>query len=206
MTLVPRGSRKPRRRDLAQLAGDRGGVFTASAARSLGISSSALAYHAKAGTIMRLGHGVYRFTDFPISPHEAILAAAATLGVDAVLSHESALKLYGVSDVAPSRLSFTLPRSRRYRAAPAVDVEIHTTSRGFEPGDVVQFDGFRATSLARSIVDSARANAAPEQIVMAVREGLRRNILAERDLDRALRSAPARVRHLVDQGRSHDAG
>lgn len=189
----------PRRKELAQLAGDRNGVFTASAARSLGVSSSTLAYHSNTGAIERLGHGVYRLADFPSSPQEPIIAAAAALGDSAVLSHESALKLYGVSDVSPSRLIFTVPRNRRYKAAPAADVELHTTSRPFAPGDVVQHEGFRATSLPRSIVDAARANTAPEQIVMAVQEGLRRNLLTRRDLDRALREAPIRVKRLVER-------
>ena len=192
--------RVPRRKALLQLAGDRNGVFTASAARSLGVNSSTLTYHSNAGTIERLGHGVYRLAHYPASPNEPIIAAAAALGEPAVLSHESALKLYGVSDVSPSRLTFTIPRNRRYKAAPAADVEIHTTSRPFAPSDIVQYDGFRATSLARSIVDAARTHTAPEQIEMAIREGLRRNLLTRRDLNRALRDAPIRVQRLIERG------
>jgi predicted transcriptional regulator of viral defense system len=152
--------------------------------------------------IERLGHGVYRLADFPSSPREPLIAAAAALGKDAIVSHESALHLYGVSDVAPSRLHLTVPRSRRYVTVPADDVELHTTTRPFAPGDVVQHEGFRATSLARSIVDAARAHTGPEQIVMAVREGLRRGLLTRRDLERAMQNAPARVRALIQEGQS----
>jgi predicted transcriptional regulator of viral defense system len=187
------------RRALARLAGDRNGVFTASAARALGVTSSSLAYYSRTGAIERLGHGVYRLADFPSSPQEPLIAAAAALGKDAVVSHESALKLYGVSDVAPSRLHFTVPRARRYLTVPA-NVELHTTKRPFAPGDVVQHEGFRATSLARSIVDAARAYTGPEQIVMAVREGLRRGLLTSRQLERATQNAPKRIRDLVEEG------
>jgi predicted transcriptional regulator of viral defense system len=190
----------PRRRTLVQLAGERGGVFTASAARAMGVSSSSLAYHARTGAIERLGHGVYRLADFPSSPHEPLIAAAAALGEDAVVSHESALQLYGVSDVAPSRLHFTLPRSRRYVTVPAGDVEVHTTTQPLAPDEVVQHEGFRATSLIRSIVDSARAHTAPEQIVMAVREGLRRGLLNRPDLERMMQTGPAQVRTLIERG------
>jgi hypothetical protein len=107
-----------------------------------------------------------------------------------------------VSDVAPSRLHFTVPRARRYVTVPAADVELHTTTRPFAPGDVVQHEGFRATSLARSIVDAARTHTGPEQIVMAVREGLRRGLLTGRDLERAMQSAPTRVRHLIEEAQS----
>ncbi|MDB5070264.1 MAG: uncharacterized protein JWM87_1375 [Candidatus Eremiobacteraeota bacterium] len=166
------------------------------------MTSSALAYHSRTGTIERLGHGVYRLADFPSSPREPLIAATAALGKDAVVSHESALQLYGVSDVAPSRLHVTVPRDRRYVTAPADNVELHTTTRPFAPGDVVQHEGFRATSLARSIVDAARTHTAPEQIVMAVREGLRRGLVAPRQLERAMKKAPKRVRDLIEEGQS----
>jgi|SRR5665213_95266 len=198
----PATPRLTRRRELVQLASDRSGVFTASAARALGVTSSSLAYHTRTGSIERLGHGVYRLADFPSSPREPLIAAAAALGKDAVVSHESALQLYSVSDVAPSRLHFTIPRARRYVTAPADNVALHTTARPFAPGDVVQHEGFRATSLARSIVDAARARTGPEQIVMAVQEGLRRGLLTTRQIERAMHDAPKRVRELIEEGRS----
>ena len=166
------------------------------------MSSSALAYDSRTGTIERLGHGVYRLADFPSSPREPLIAAAAALGKDAVVSHESALQLHGVSDVAPSRLHFTVPRAHRYITVPADNVELHTTTRPFAPADVVQHEGFRATSLARSIIDSARTHTGPEQIVMAVQESVRRGLLTQRDLERAMRNAPKRVRNLIDKARS----
>ena len=191
-------AQRSRRRALAQLAADRNGIFTASDARELGVTSSALAYYSRTGSIERVGHGVYRIADFPSSRDEPLIAAAAALGKDAVVSHESALKLYGVSDVAPSRLHFTVPRARRYLTVPAEDVELHTTTLPFAPGDVVQHEGFRATSLARSIVDSARTHTGPEQVVMAVREGLRSGLVTRRALERSMRTAPLRVRRLIE--------
>jgi len=169
------------------------------------MTSSSLAYHSRTGSIERLGHGVYRIADFPSSRNEPLIATAAALGKDAVVSHESALKLYGVADVAPSRLHFTVPRARRYLTVPAEDVELHTTTRPFAPGDIVQHEGFRATSLARSIVDSARAHTAHEQVVMAVREGLRRGLVTRRELEHAMETAPLRVRRLVEEAQSRDA-
>jgi predicted transcriptional regulator of viral defense system len=200
MTFSPRKPKVARRRELTELASERGGVFTSSGAHKLGITSSALAYHSRTGTIERLSRGVYRLAGFPSSPNERLIAAATALGKDAVVSHESALRLYGVSDVAPSRLHFTVPRQRRYVTVPEPDVEVHTTTQPFAPGEIVQHEGFRATSLARSIVDSARSHTAPEQIVMAVREGLRRGLLTQRDLERAGNNAPAHVRRLIEAG------
>ena len=202
LSMTKTASRTPRRPVLDQLAGDGNGVVTTAAARKLGLTSSTLAYHVRAGTIQRIGHGVYRMTHFPSSSNESLIAAAAALGDGAVVSHESALKLSGVSDVAPSQLHFTIPRNRRYVRCPASDVELHTATRPFAPGEVVQHEAFRATSLTRSIVDAARTHTAPEQIVMAVREGLRRGLLTKRHLKEAMVTVPARVRRLIEEGAS----
>jgi predicted transcriptional regulator of viral defense system len=201
--MTPKGGsaiRTSRRRGLLQLAGDRNGIFTAASARAAGITSSALAYYARTGAIERVAHGVYRLTDYPSNPESAFIAAAAALGDDAVVSHESALRLYEVSDVAPSQLHFTIPRHRRYRTLPANDIVLHTTTTPIEDVDVVQHDGFRATSLGRSIVDAARSHTSPEQIEMAVREGLRRGLLTTTEIERAMRNSPERVRRLIKRG------
>jgi predicted transcriptional regulator of viral defense system len=119
-----------------------------------------------------------------------------------VVSHESALQLYGVSDVAPSRLHFTVLRARRYVTAPADDVELHTTTRRFAPDDLVYQEGLRTTSLARSIVDAARTGTGPEQIAMAVREGLQRGLVSRQELERALHDAPKRVRRIIEEAQA----
>jgi predicted transcriptional regulator of viral defense system len=189
--------RADRRRELLRLGAERDGIFTASAARVAGIPSSLLAYHARKGFIERIGREVYRVADFPPSPNEGLISVGVAFGDDAVISHESALKLYGVSDVSPSQVHVTVPRSRRYLSDRGNEVKVHTATRPFSRGEVVQYMGFRATSLARSIVDSARAHAAPEQIAMAVKEGLRKGLITTRELERALNGAPKRVRRLV---------
>ncbi len=192
--------RLDRRRELLRLGAERDGIFTASAARVAGIPSSLLAYHARKGFIERIGREVYRVADFPPGPNEALISAGVAFGDDAVISHESALKLYGVSDVSPSQVHVTVPRSRRYLNARGNGVKVHTATRPFSRGEVVQYMGFSATSLARSIVDSARAHTAPEQIILAVTEGLRRGLVTTRQLERAFDGAPERVRRFVQDG------
>jgi predicted transcriptional regulator of viral defense system len=196
--MTNRGPRTNRRRELAELAGQLGGIFTAAAARDLGLGSGALAHHTRMGTVERVGRGVYRLAGFPPSENDRLVAVAAALGDGAVASHETALKLYGVSDVAPSRLHFTMPRGRRYVSNPRPDVQIHTTTSPVPANEIVQHEGFRATSLPRSIVDSARTHTDPEQIIAATREGIRRGLLTERRLRHAAKNAPKRVRDLIE--------
>jgi len=74
----------------------------------------------------------------------------------AVVSHESALALLDLSDVIPKAVHLTVPRSRRH--LPTIPgVKVHTTTRPLGAGDVVERDGVRVTSAARTILDAAGA-------------------------------------------------
>ena len=67
--------------------------------------------------------GVYRFRDYPPSPREEVAAAWLAVGQDvAVVSHESALDLWDLSDVIPGAVHLTVPRAQRSLARPFVPV------------------------------------------------------------------------------------
>jgi predicted transcriptional regulator of viral defense system len=88
---------------LAAMGGGRS-VGTAEAAL-LGISRGVLSKWAKAGKVRRVARGVYQ-------PRDAVpddLEVLFKLAPNAVLSHESALYLLGLSERCPARHSVTLP-------------------------------------------------------------------------------------------------
>jgi hypothetical protein len=61
------------------------------------------------GRLQHVSRGLYRLRFFPGSPFEHIAAAWVVAGPDlAVISHESALELYRLADVAPSDVHITL--------------------------------------------------------------------------------------------------
>lgn len=67
-------------------------------------AGSTLRHHARpGGRYERVRRGLYRLRHFPTSPHEHVVAAWIPLrDAGAVVSHESALELYELSDVIPS--------------------------------------------------------------------------------------------------------
>lgn len=198
--------RRPDRTALFQRAADRQGVFTLEDAQQSGYSQPLVHHFVRNGRFVRLGRGVYRLAEYPHDENDRLTELSALLGTNAVLSHESALALYAVTDLAPSKYHFTLPRSQRYARPPANDVAIHTLSMPLDPRDVVQRHGFRTTSLARSIIDSARAGTAPEQIQAAIRAGLDRGLVRAADLERTLAKQPKRVRTLVQDAMRRQGG
>jgi predicted transcriptional regulator of viral defense system len=77
-----------------------------------------LTYHASTGTFRRVYRGVYRFNDCPWSQREHVFAAWACRrkGDAAVVSYESALDIWDLSDLVPDAVYLALHRSLRSRA------------------------------------------------------------------------------------------
>ncbi|MQA91140.1 MAG: hypothetical protein GEU90_13035 [Gemmatimonas sp.] len=115
-----------------------------------------------------------------------------------MVSHESALDLHGLSDVIPEVVHLTVPRSKRYRPT-SVGVAIHTSTRSLGAEDLTVMDGIRVTTAARSIIDSAEAGTAPEQLIAAVNQALERGMTTEQKLLGAARSSGGRVARLIQQ-------
>src|SRR5476651_47344 len=103
MTAARRG---PDRLALFQRAMDRQGIFTLAEALQSGYSQPLVQHFVRSGRFERIGSGVYRIVEYPRGETDRLAEISAILGPDAVLSHESALALYAVSDVAPSEYHF----------------------------------------------------------------------------------------------------
>ena len=173
------------------------GHFTASQAAAHGFGSALLAHHVKSGRFVRVVRGLYRLRDYPTQPGEAVVAAWLRQAPDAVVSHESALELLGLSDVIADRVHLTVPRSRR-RLAPQQGVAIHTTTRPLADADVVSRRGVRLTAPARTIVDAAETGVSPDQVAAAVRAAVARGVTTAALLREAARGRGSRVRRLVE--------
>jgi predicted transcriptional regulator of viral defense system len=189
----------PRRARLFEIASQQGGYFTAAQAHTCGYSRALLAHHAKSGRFIRVRQGLYRFREYPSSPREDVMAAWLAAGREtAVVSHESALDILGLSDVVPEVVHLTVPRSKRYRSATA-GAALHTTTRRISKSDVLVRDGIRVTGPVRSIVDAAGTGTAPEQIISAIGQALERAIATQSKLLGAARARGGRVERLVRQ-------
>jgi len=187
----------PDRRALHDIAIGQHGYFTWSQARACSYSSALISHHATTGGFERIRRGVYRFADIPRFERESELTVWLAAGRDdSVLSHETALELLGLSDVVPSGIHLTVPRSRRgYRGGP--DVHVHTTSRPLRSDERTTWRGLSLTSPARTIVDAADTGTQPEQIAKAVRAAVERAMTTPERLLRQADERSARISELV---------
>jgi predicted transcriptional regulator of viral defense system len=146
--------------ELLPLAEQNDGLVTATQARALGIADSVLARLTQRGKLERVARGVYRIPYFPedrLSQYrEAVLWVRASHGPKQVaLSHGTALGVYGISDVNPSRVHLTVPKEARLRRRKPKWIVIH---RGdLPPSDVTTHEGLPVTTVAKSVLDVVKA-------------------------------------------------
>jgi predicted transcriptional regulator of viral defense system len=196
---------KPDHQCLFAIASEQHGYFTAAQARVCGINWDLLTNGSKRGRYIRIRRGLYRLRDYPSSPREEVVAAWLAVGKDvAVVSHDSALDLLGLSDVIPEAVHLSVPRSKR-NLPDLSGVKIHTTTRRLGPTDVNVRDGIRVTSPARTIVDAAEIGTGPEQIEAAIHQALQRRLTTRTRLEQAVNGRSHRVRSLIDNALAREA-
>jgi predicted transcriptional regulator of viral defense system len=165
-----------------EVAADQFGYFTAAQAREAGVSPMALVMMERRQTVERVSRGVYRLQQFPHSPlAEYMEAALWPVGITGVISHESALALYGVSDVNPSRIHITLPTTHRVRREPPLRLKLHHADLGDD--DRTIFEGIPVTTMMRTIRDCRAAAVGAEILAQALREGEREGLLSLREAE-----------------------
>jgi predicted transcriptional regulator of viral defense system len=162
---------------------------------------STLRHHARAGgRYERVRRSLYRLRHFPSSPHEHVMAAWLPLrDTGAVVSHESALELYELSDVIPDSIHLSLSRTERGQRRRA-GVQLHTLNRPPEKAEVRSVEGLPVTAPERTIVDVLEAGAQPEQVAMAINQALERGLTTSQRLGEAASGRSARVRKFIERG------
>jgi len=168
---------KPDYDQLYFIAEGQAGYFTAAQARARGFSWERLSVNADTGKFLRVSQGVYRLTHFPGSAFEDLFIAHLKLGPNSVISHESALLVYGLSDVLPEEIHLIVPRtaSRRHKG-----IHIHTNQ--LKPDEVTTREGLPITTVARTIADAAISHLPEEQVRQAIEEALDRGLVTAEEL------------------------
>lgn len=171
---------------LYELAEGQAGYFTAAQARDAGVLQVRLAQLHQRGDIERVTRGVYRLTRFPVSPLGQYMEAALWPQVrrpDAhgVISHDSALALYGLSDASPAKIHMTLPTGLRIRRAAPKHLVIHYTDLDLR--DVHRVEGIPVTTAARAIRDAHESHLGPALVRQAIEDGRRSGHLTATEAD-----------------------
>jgi predicted transcriptional regulator of viral defense system len=172
---------------LYDLAEGQAGYFTAAQARRAGVHQVRLVQLQKRGDLERATRGVYRLARFPSSALGQYMEAALWPQVrrpdaQGVISHESALAIYGLSGVSPAKVHVTLPTAFRIRRAVPKHLVLHYAD--LEPGDTQRVEGIPVTTPSRAIRDAHASHLGPALVRQAIEDGRRTGQLALDEADR----------------------
>jgi Transcriptional regulator, AbiEi antitoxin len=159
-------------RTLFGLAEDQMGYITTAQAAEARIRPMTLVMMARRGTLERVSQGVYRLVDFPGHPLAQYMQATLwPYDQRGILSHETALSLYEMSDADPPRVHLTVPAAYRIQRSVPSYLAIHHGD--LPPSDVTTFERMPITTPERAIRDCIVAHIGPAIIRPAIEDGVR---------------------------------
>ncbi len=165
---------------LAEAAADRFGLVTLQDAKRVGYEPKTIVKLAERGQLERVSRGVYRVPFLPGGEMQAYMAAALwPQGAPGVLTHETALDLWDVSDVNPAKIHVTVPRGHRAQRAIPKAYIIHRED--LDPGEVTAIEGVPVIRLAGAIRQCAQTHIGRDLLEQATRNGRSRGLLGAQE-------------------------
>lgn len=184
--------RKPDYNGLYNIAENQAGYFLASQARKVGFSWERLSSNVKTGLFFRVARGIYRLSRFPGSAHEDLFVAWLRTGQKAVISHESALSIFDLTDVLPSEIHVIVPETSSRRRT---EIQQHTNRLAQD--EITNREGLPVTTVARTIRDVSTSGLAEEQVRQAIQEALQRGMTSPEDLLRQANRQGGRAKQII---------
>lgn len=171
---------------LRDIASDHAGLFTTKEAVDAGIARPLVVQLAARRRLERVARGLYRFPTWPANElqqyHEAVLWPQAQRDLAyAVISHDSALELYGLTQLNPAVIHVTIPLKTRIVRDTPPWIQFHRWE--VKEHDRTWERGVPVVSVARAIEDIVPAHGV-DVAHRAVSEARERRLLRDDELDR----------------------
>jgi len=188
-------SSKESRSKLFAVAESQGGFFTAKQAEVAGFDRTHHTYHVSAGNWEREHRGIFRLAHFPANERPDLVRWSLWSRdrqdhPQGVYSHQTALSIYDLSDVMPSKLHLTVPRSfRKNSEIPSVLVLHYADLPAMA---IAAFEGFRVTRPMRTILDlSESRELSPDLLAQAFAEARKRGLITESEIKECCHKLPS---------------
>lgn len=166
---------------IAELAAENYGYITSDQAAAAEINPDRLLELARRGQIERLDTALYRVPLIPPTPLDSYREATLwPRGTEAAISHETALDLYGLSDVNPAKIHITVPRTHRPRRQIPVQYRLHRED--LRDDEVTLYEGIPIVTAAKAIRQTHRLG--PALLRQAIEEGRRRGLISSVEAER----------------------
>lgn len=187
--------------NLFEIASSQQGYFTSAQAVEAGYEDSNHVYHVKQGHWIREIRGVYRLVKFPESSEAqyvlwSLWSRDRKGHIQGIYSHETALSIYDISDVMPSKLHMTVPKKfRRSTKIPQILV-LHKAD--LSKNDFVQKQGYRVTSPFRTVLDIIADETLEENIIQqAVNQFRAKGMILKKEIYQIIEQHPKSARYFI---------
>ena len=184
---------------IAEIANRQHGLIALGQLEDLDLDRKATHGRVEAGRLHRVHQGGYALGHMPLIVEARYMAAVLACGPQAVLSHRSAVDLWGLREDRRGRVDVTAP-GRRGRGPRGIDAHRDGSLR---EADRSELKGIPCTTVARTLLDFA-AVASLREIREVVGEAEVRRLLNQAEVRRLIkanrgRRGVARLRMLLDE-------
>jgi predicted transcriptional regulator of viral defense system len=189
--------RQDLRRRLVAVAATQSGYFTAAQALKVGYGYPNQKFHVDRGNWTRVERGIFRLPEWPVGRHDDLVRWSLWAMGKGVVSHETSLAVSGIGEFESPRVHLTVP-PRFTKSDPFV--VLHRALLDDE--DVQQCEGFRVTTVLRSLIDMAAAGAELDQLARAIDEAVTAGLLTLRRLRERAEAVDLRSALRIEQALS----
>jgi predicted transcriptional regulator of viral defense system len=171
-----------RYKQLVERAAETFGYLTAEDAREIGVPVGTLNALARRGQLEHLARGIYRVPLIPPGRLDQYMLATLWPDGRGTISPDSALELYGMSDVNPAKIHVTVPAAyRTHRDIPSLYVLHHEE---IPPADQRSFEGVPVVSAAKAVREAHAQHMRRSLLKQAIDDGVQSGWLRRREADR----------------------
>jgi predicted transcriptional regulator of viral defense system len=173
------------RSELMKKALEQGGFFTADQAIKLGFNQKNHHYYVKTGQWEKVIRGIYRFVPIESELSEYWLwylwSEDSKKNPQGVFSHETALLMYGLTDLNPEKIHMTVPK--KFRKGTDIPKIIFLHKQDITASDTKTINGLRVTTVLRTLLDLIfEQRVSDEFIEQATKEALEKGFLSKADI------------------------
>lgn len=179
---------------IGEIASQQWGLCTTKQARAEGITPLVLTRLEKRGALIRVRHGVYATVGTVMSPaldvkaqwlalRPEMMAADRihnlTFASESVISHTTAAELWGIGDLWPDGIHFTVNTRRQSRQP---EVQFHRSKLDDHEWTLHPEHNLPVTTAARTIVDLALDGHEPQHLLDLIADASEKQLLQEAEL------------------------
>jgi predicted transcriptional regulator of viral defense system len=177
---------------LIKIALEQGGLFTSDQAVQCGYDQKNHHYHVKVGQWEKVIRGIYRFRPIESELSEYWLWSLWSKGRDkktqAVFSHETALMLYQLSDLSPTKIHLTVPK--KFRKGSEIPKVLTLHKQDLTGSDTKTINGLKVTTVLRTLLDLIEEQRISDEFIeQATKQALEKGFITKADIKKNERLA-----------------